>query len=78
MESNALKNLQTIVLPRDFFTIFVDNPPNLRTSNANIIKENGFMQKKEAWSKGYPAETITAADFADNIRLPKPNPYCIA
>ena len=55
----------------------------LRTSR-DLMKENGFTLKKKTRNRRYPAQTITDADWADDIPLLaninnilKPNPSCI-
>ena len=36
----------------------------------NLIKENGFsLKKEEARSWGYPAESVTYADYTDDLML---------
>ena len=35
----------------------------------DLMKENGFKLKKNARSRLYPAQTITDADYADDITL---------
>ena len=44
----------------------------LRTS-IDLMKENGFKLAKER-NRRYPAQTITGADYADNIALPANSP----
>ena len=48
----------------------------------DLIKKNGFIQTK-ASNRQYPTETMTDADYADDLallanNLSKPNSYCIA
>ena len=50
-------------------------------SSIDPIKDGSTLKKVQ--SRQYPAETITDADYADNlafsqIHLTKQNPYCIA
>ena len=53
------------VLQGDTFIICLDYV--LRTS-INMMKDNGFKLAKER-SRRYPAQTITDADYADDIAL---------
>ena len=57
--------LQVDTLAPNFFIICLDNV--LRTS-IDKMKDNGLKLKEER-SRRYPAETITDADYADDIAL---------
>ena len=55
---------------RYIYTIFVYTLPRLHTLNVNRSKERKwFYTKKKALKWWYPAETMTDADYADNLVL---------
>ena len=56
--------------PRKYISLIpIHNLPRLRTSNVNRFNEGKWLYTGKARSKQYPAQTITNADYADDIAL---------
>ena len=53
--------------------LFIINPDDVLRKSLDLMKENGFKRAKER-SRWYPAQTITDADYADDIELPANTP----
>ena len=63
-------NIVTGVLQRDTLApyLFIFCLDNVLRTSIDLMKENVFKLAKER-SRRYPAQTITDADYADNIAL---------
>ena len=78
LNSNTKVNICSPDGETDFFDIvarvlFIICQDYLLWMLINLMKENGFTLKKKGRSRWYPTQTITDADFADDI--PKSNPW---